>query len=214
MDQRGIVIAAMGGGRLLRPRDLATMGDGGTPIPRHVLHTLVREGAVVRAPEGFRLAAAPGNLEDLKWQEIALRHPAGVVCLEAAQVFHGLTDDFPGEVRVAVPRNASRRSPVPGVKLVSFSNPDMLTMGVEERLVSGNRFLVTDIHRTVADMFRPQNWQPADKADAAFRLVASAGGEDAIAKVSAYAHALGWGREVTMAARTAKGFVRCATPRP
>ena len=214
MDQRSIVIAAMGDGRLLRPRDLATMGEGGAPIPRHVLHTLVREGAVVRVPEGFRLAGAGVSLEDLRWQEIALRHPSGVVCLEAAQVFHGLTDDFPGEIRVAVPRNASRRSPVPGVKLVSFSNPGMLVIGVEARVVSGNRFLVTDRHRTVADMFRPQNWQPADKADAAFRLVASEDGEDGIAKVSGYAHSLGWGREVTMAARTAKGFVRCAMPKP
>lgn len=211
-SQRDILLAALAGGRLIRPRDLATMADG-TPIPRAVLQRAVRDGLVIADSEGYRSAAAGLNIAEAKMQEIAVHHPEGVLCLEGAQIFHELTDDFPGVYPVALRRLANRRSPIENVRVVSWNDPRMYEVGVEVRDVGGNRLRITDRFRTVADMYRPQHKQPADNADSAFRTIALNDGEEGIAAVSRYAHELGWGSEVSLAVRIAKEILRCATPR-
>lgn len=72
------------------------------------LRRLVADGTLVRLGRGvYRSATAPPVDEDLV--EIARRAPDGTLCLTTALSRHGLTDEIPARIDVALPR--SRRPP-------------------------------------------------------------------------------------------------------
>jgi predicted transcriptional regulator of viral defense system len=85
---------------------------------------------------------------------VAKRIPKGVICLSSALAFHGLTDQIPAKVWVAIAPKAWR--PIldyPPVRIARFSGENLLR-GIENHTIDGVSVPIFNVAKTVADMFR------------------------------------------------------------
>jgi predicted transcriptional regulator of viral defense system len=103
--------------------------------------------------------------------EASKRVPHGVVCLLSALAFHGLTDELPFEVWMAVPKGAwTPKGGSPPLRIVHVSGA-ALTEGVEEHTIEGVDVRVYSPAKTVADLFKFRSSVGLDVAVAALREV-------------------------------------------
>jgi predicted transcriptional regulator of viral defense system len=101
----------------------------------------------------YRLARlrAPANPDLLV---VAARLPRSVLCLISALSFHGLTEEVPHRVHIALPRGAEQpRIDHPPLHVVRL-RPSSFTVGVETRQVDGLPLRVFSPAKTVADCFQ------------------------------------------------------------
>jgi predicted transcriptional regulator of viral defense system len=99
--------------------------------------------------------AEPGR--DTTWDSVAViscLHPEGVVCLETAAIFHGLTDANPDYVHMAFPR--TKRVPVhPDINIEGYRwSETYLISGVEKVDIGSMYVAMTTRERTVVDFLR------------------------------------------------------------
>ena len=83
-----------------------------------------------------------------------MRVPRGIVCLVSALAFHGLTDQMPRHVWMAI--GMKDWKPVidyPPVRIVRFSEP-YLSTDISEHVIEGVRVPVYNVTKTLADCFR------------------------------------------------------------
>lgn len=119
--------------------------------------------AAIRRLEGDRIIerifagvfAEPGR--DTTWDSVAViscLHPEGVVCLETAAIFHGLTDANPDVVHMAFPR--TKRVPVhPDINVEGYRwSEAYLVHGVEHVDIGSMHVAMTSRERTVVDFLR------------------------------------------------------------
>jgi predicted transcriptional regulator of viral defense system len=80
--------------------------------------------------------------------------PRGVICLASALAYHGLIDQMPSQVWIAIGRKDWRpRLKSPPVRITRF--PDrLLRSGVEQHEIEGSRVSIYGIAKTIADVFR------------------------------------------------------------
>jgi predicted transcriptional regulator of viral defense system len=173
-------IARLGG--TARTRDVLAAG-----IHPRDLYAARDEGVLVEVERGLhRLADLPPVDEDLL--AVTMRMPRGVLCAVTALDVHGLTDEIPRAVHVALPRGvhpARLRHPPLEVYWLSERS---FGVGVEEREVNGVRVRVTTPARSVADAFRFRSRVGHDVAIDALRRAlreraATPGEIDAMARV-------------------------------
>lgn len=115
---------------------------------------LERDGEVIRLARGlYQLPDA--NLDGQHTlAEAAKLIPKGVICLVSALAFHGLTDQMPAKVWIAIGRKAWRpRIQYPPVRITRFPI-ELLTTGVEEHKIEGILVPIFGVAKTVADLFR------------------------------------------------------------
>ncbi len=113
-----------------------------------------------RAGEVIRLARGVYQLADAELDpnhslaEAAKRVPKGVVCLVSALAFHGLTDQLPPKVWMAIgPKDwAPKRDGTP-IRIVRFTD-SLLREGFDTHVIEGVAVKVFGVARTVADSFR------------------------------------------------------------
>lgn len=135
--------------RIVRPRELEKLG-----VPRARLGDLVAMGELVRVGRGLYTAADFPITEGHSLALAAKRYPDAVVCLLSAAQFHGITQEMPAAVWIAVPRSA--RVPRPSdfqLQAIRVSD-DMFPFGIEEHEIEGTPVKVYSVARTVADCFR------------------------------------------------------------
>jgi predicted transcriptional regulator of viral defense system len=113
-----------------------------------------RAGEVVRLSRGvYQLPDA--NLDPHhSLAEAAKRVPRGIVCLVSALAFHGLTDQLPPKVWMAI--GASHWAPQragAGIRIVRFTE-ELLRDSIETHVIEGVSVNVFGVARTVADCFR------------------------------------------------------------
>ena len=130
---------------------------------------LEREGLVTRLGRGlYQLSdAAPGNHHTLA--AAAKRVPKGVVCLVSALAFHGLTDQMPRRVWMAI--GAKDWKPdidYPPLRIVRFAEK-YLRHAVEPHEIEGVIVPVFGVCKTLADVFRYQRSVGLDVAVLALR---------------------------------------------
>ena len=118
------------------------------------LYAMRDSGKLVRVSRGvYRLADSPplGNPDLVT---VASRIPAGVICLVSALAFHGLTDQLPKKVWMAIGRNdwTPKPSDMP-IRVLRFSD-DLLADSVETHVIEGVSVKVFGAAKTVADCFR------------------------------------------------------------
>ena len=116
-----------------------------------------RAGEVLRLARGlYQLPDAPLDAHH-SLAQAAKRVPKGVVCLVSALAFHGLTDQMPKRVWIAIgqkdwpPSSEGLR-----MQIVRFSNKH-LTTSVETQTIEGVPVKVFGVAKTVADCFRYRN---------------------------------------------------------
>ena len=113
-----------------------------------------------RAGEVIRLSRGVYQLPDADLDpyhslaEAAKRVPKGVVCLVSALAFHGLTDQLPPKVWMAIGSKdwAPQRSGA-GIRIARFTD-SLLSDAIETHVIEGVPVKVFGVAKTVADCFR------------------------------------------------------------
>ncbi len=149
---------------VLRSRDVDALG-----IPRAVLARLVEAGELVRGERGVYTLPDHPISEHHTLVEVAIKVPGAVVNLLSALAFHGLTDELPHAVWIAI--RSDRHAPrMESVSLeITWSMPRLLDAGVERHEIEGVSVAVTTPARTVADCFKHRSRVGIDTATAALR---------------------------------------------
>ena len=122
--------------------------------------TATTVGRMERAGEVVRLARGLYQLPDAELDaqqslaEAARLVPKGVICLASALAFHGLTDQMPPKVWIAIGRKDWRpRVTYPPIRIARFSD-ELLRRSVERKKIAGTSVPVFGVAKTVADLFR------------------------------------------------------------
>ncbi|WP_320203108.1 type IV toxin-antitoxin system AbiEi family antitoxin domain-containing protein [Agrobacterium rosae] len=116
-----------------------------------------RDGEVLRLARGlYQLSDAPLDANH-SLAEVAKRIPKGVVCLVSALAFHGLTDQLPRQVWLAIGQKDWPPKPdgTP-IRIVRFTE-SLLNESVETHVIEGVPVKVFGIVKTIADCFRYRN---------------------------------------------------------
>jgi predicted transcriptional regulator of viral defense system len=122
--------------------------------------TAVTVSRMERAGQVLRLARGLYQLPDAALDpqqslaEAARLVPKGVICLASALAFHGLTDQMPPKVWIAIGSKDWRpRLTYPPIRIARFPD-EQLQRGVEHRKIAGTSVPVFGVAKTVADLFR------------------------------------------------------------
>ncbi|GAJ97119.1 transcriptional regulator [Agrobacterium rhizogenes] len=143
------LLTARGIARLVELRDAG--------VTAATMSRMERDGEVLRLARGlYQLSDAPLDANH-SLAEAAKRLPKGVVCLVSALAFHGLTDQLPKQVWLAIGRKdwAPKPDSTP-IRIVRFTDR-LLNESVETHVVEGVPVKVFGIVKTIADCFRYRN---------------------------------------------------------
>ncbi len=111
-------------------------------------------GEVVRLARGLYQLPDAALDPQQSLAEAARLVPKGVICLASALAFHGLTDQMPSKVWIAIGRKDWRpRVSYPPIRVARFSD-DLLRRSVERKKIAGTPVPVFGVAKTVADLFR------------------------------------------------------------
>ena len=167
-----------------KPLNIVSINSGFVSMPksskqRHLARDILQEGGIVRLSE-FRnagvtaatigrmrrdgevvhLARGLYQLPDAALDahhslaEAAKRVPRGVVCLVSALAFHGLTDQLPRVVWMAIgTRDWAPKGGRPAVRTVRFTNAFLVNDVVTER-IEGVPVKIYGVAKTITDCFR------------------------------------------------------------
>lgn len=171
-----IRVAAAAGDRLLRAEELG--------VPSSAMSRMEREGALARVVPGVYVGARwarHGLIEAAAW---TLRYPDAVACLLTAAIHHGLTDAFARGTWLYVAKGStvprSRTSPLQIVQIapafIDLEHDD--ENGIATLPVHGVALRITDLDRTVLDLWRYPRRIPAEHALLALRHRARSEGFD------------------------------------
>lgn len=177
----------MRGGEICRSRDLVREGVATATIQR-----ALAAGWLEKVSRGTyrRKGAAFEDGEALA--ELAVRAPAGVVCLHSAAAWHGLGEAQPHLVWMAVP-HALKPPAVewPRVRWVRWRRTAAFDAGIVERIICGVKVRVTSPARTVIDMLDPRGPAPRDDGLKVLRDYLGEGGSRAELRAMAWSMAVG-----------------------
>lgn len=143
-------------------------------ISERQFRRLVEEGSVVQLSRGlYRKGDWLGD-EDLI--EISAKAPRATLCLRTALARHGLIDDIPPEIDVAVPRGSWTPATIAPVRWRHF-DPATFEIGRDRVDVDGGGSIgVYSAERSVIDAFRLRHFEGADLANEALRRWLRGGG--------------------------------------
>jgi predicted transcriptional regulator of viral defense system len=142
-------------------------------IHPRTLYDMRDEGVVEELSRGlYRLADLPA-LSNPDLVTVALKIPAGVVCLISALAYHEITTQIPHEVHVALQRGTEPpRLKHPPLRVFWFTGRSF-TEGIETHKVDGIRLRVYSPEKTLADCFKYRNKLGLDTVLEALRLYRS-----------------------------------------
>ncbi|MEZ5339833.1 MAG: type IV toxin-antitoxin system AbiEi family antitoxin domain-containing protein [bacterium] len=138
-------------------------------ISKYRLYDMLHRKLLERLSRGvYRLSELPplGNPDLVT---VALRAPNAVVCLVSALAFHGMTDEIPHRVHLAI-RSTDRKPKLeyPPAIVYRFSTASHAA-GVETHDMDGTAVRIYSIHKTIADCFKFRRRIGEDIAIAALR---------------------------------------------
>jgi predicted transcriptional regulator of viral defense system len=123
-------------------------------ISAQTIARAVESGEVERISRGVYQKRDAEVEENQILAEAAMRVPKGVVAMVSALAFHGLTDQMPRRVWMAI--GTSDWAPVqsyPPLRMVRFQET-YLRQGIEHHAIAGIDVPVYSIPKTLADLFR------------------------------------------------------------
>ncbi|MBN9142345.1 MULTISPECIES: type IV toxin-antitoxin system AbiEi family antitoxin domain-containing protein [unclassified Novosphingobium] len=134
---------------MMRAQDLRKAGISAQTIAR-----AVENGEIERISRGVYQKHGAEIEENQILAEAAMRVPKGVIALVSALAFHGLTDQMPRRVWMAI--GTSDWTPVqsyPPLRMVRFTQA-YLRQGIEHHSIAGVEVPIYAIPKTLADLFR------------------------------------------------------------
>lgn len=151
-SQRQIARAILLARGIARLAELRVAGVTAATVSR-----MARNGEVLRLARGlYQLPDAPLDANH-SLAEVSKRSPKGVVCLVSALAFHGLTDQLPKQVWLAIGRKDWAPKPdSTSTRIVRFTE-GLLNESVETHIIEGVSVRIFGIAKTIADCFRYRN---------------------------------------------------------
>ncbi len=142
-------------------------------IHPRTLYQMRDEGVVEQLDRGlYRLSNLPA-LSNPDLVTVALKIPAGVVCLISALAYHEITNQIPHEVHIALARGAEPpRLRNPPVQVHWFTGR-AFTEGIETHKIDGIPVRVYGVEKTLADCFKYRNKLGIETVLEALRLYLS-----------------------------------------
>lgn len=134
---------------IVRAYELRKAGIDGKTISR-----AVQNGELIRISRGLYQHAGSEVETEQALAEAAKRVPKGVIAMVSALAFHGLTDQMPRKIWVAI--SARDWAPVPSyppIRIVEFRDR-YLDQGIEHHRISGVDVPIFSVPKTLADIFR------------------------------------------------------------
>ncbi|WP_083507916.1 type IV toxin-antitoxin system AbiEi family antitoxin domain-containing protein [Aureimonas frigidaquae] len=134
---------------LVRAQELRDAGISPQTIAR-----AVEAGDIERISRGVYQKRGSEIAENQSLAEAAIRVPKGVIALVSALAFHGLTDQMPRRIWMAI--GTSDWAPVqsyPPLRIVRFTER-YLRQGVESHAIAGREVPIYSVPKTLADLFR------------------------------------------------------------
>lgn len=114
----------------------------------------VEAGTLVRIARGLYRRADAELSVDQSLAEASKLVPKGVIALTSALAFHGLTDQMPRKVWMAIsPRDWAPVTTYPPIRVTEFPEKYM-TQGVENHRIAGIDVPIFSVAKTLADVFR------------------------------------------------------------
>lgn len=140
-------------------------------VTKTIMRSLIRANEVENPAWGvYRLASFETNVHS-DWALVAKKYPKSVICLLSAASFHNMTQELPGKLSVAVPREMGG-SPSMGanqwmleIDTLMWRNPEMFEIGVDDHLIDGVNVKITSPERTLVDLFRYSTFNPSMRMD-------------------------------------------------
>jgi len=123
-------------------------------ITAATISRMLKDGEVARLARGlYQLSDAPIEANH-SFAEAAKRVPKGVVCLVSALAFHGLTDQLPRAVWMAIgTKDWAPKAGTPPIQIVRFTEA-LLTDDVIAERIEGVTVKIFGVAKTIADCFR------------------------------------------------------------
>ena len=149
VSQRQIARDLLQAHGIVRLAELRRVGVTAATVSR-----MERDGEVIRLARGlYQISDAPLET-DHSLAEAAKRLPKGIVCLVSALALHGLTDQLPKKVWLAIGKKdwAPRSDGMP-IRVVRFTER-LLAESVETHMIESVPVKVFGVAKTVADCFR------------------------------------------------------------
>lgn len=134
---------------IVRAYELQEAGVSAPAISR-----AVAAGRLVRITRGLYRRVDVELSADQSLAEASKLVPKGVIALTSALAFHGLTDQMPRKVWVAIsPRDWAPVISYPPIRITEFPEKYM-AQGVEKHRISGIEVSIFSVVKTLADVFR------------------------------------------------------------
>ena len=134
---------------LARSKELKAIGVAATTISR-----AVSEGSVARVGRGiYQLTDSDFDI-NITLAEVSKKAPKAIICLISALAFHGLTDQIPRKIWIAI--GASNWKPKfkqPKTRVVRLREP-YFSGSIEEHCISGTMVSIYSIEKSLCDAFR------------------------------------------------------------
>ncbi|MBT3321346.1 MAG: transcriptional regulator [Anaerolineae bacterium] len=137
-----------------RMRTQQALSSGISP---RTLYALRDAGEIIQESRGlFRLAdKEPSSYSDLV--QVAIKVPAGVVCLISALDFYGITTQIPHYVYLALPSNIGKpRFKHPPLRVFWLSDK-AYQAGITEEILEGIPVKIYSVEKTIVDCFKFRN---------------------------------------------------------
>ena len=141
---------------------------------RYAFSQLVKSGVLTRAARGVYTHAGERMRETMSYEEVAKIRPEAVLCLFSALRVHGLTDENPSRIHVAIPQGKRFPRGVDSVRVYHLS-PAAWSFGIEEHQGGYGQFKVYSIEKTLVDCFKFRSVVGLDVAIAALKEAANKG---------------------------------------
>ncbi|MCA0242473.1 MAG: type IV toxin-antitoxin system AbiEi family antitoxin domain-containing protein [Proteobacteria bacterium] len=147
--QRDQALALLRRRCLMRLAEFRSAGVTATTVSR-----MERAGEVVRLGRGLYQLPDAALDPHQSLAEASRLVPKGVICLVLALAFHGLTDQMPPKVWIAIGRKDwCPRVAYPPLRVARFPD-DQRRRGVKQKKIAGTAVPVFGVAKTVADLFR------------------------------------------------------------
>ncbi len=147
--QRDTVIRLLSDRTMARAHEILREGVTATTLAR-----AVEAGTVLRIARGLYQLPDAEIDTDISLAEVSKRIPKGRICMISALAFHGLTDQMPRKVWIAIgAKDWEPKIEFPRIRIVRFRQP-YLDYGVEEHMISGMAVPVYSVVKALADAFR------------------------------------------------------------
>ncbi len=122
----------------------------------NTLSEMNKKGVLFRVARGVYASAIGSTSEYFDYELAGAAVPRGVFTLRSALRLHGLTDDNPMRMTIAIPSNSHKVKTTLPLDFV-YMRGDLLSEDVEELSPNGTPIRVFSVERTIVECFKARN---------------------------------------------------------